>query len=260
MNEITTGHITGTGKPLRTMASEKPFDAGASARHVLRVAATGALGTLGEDGAPFTSLVTVATTPEGEPLMLLSDIAVHTKNLKRDPRVSLLLVAPGGEGGDPLAGARISVLGTITVDTDANNRRRFLARHAEAKGYGTFRDFNLYRITVTGAHLVAGFGRIVSLSRTDVLTDTSDSGPLIAAEEGAIEHMNDDHADALGLYATRLLGLPVGDWQATGADPDGLDLRAGGLHARLTFPQKARNGGDLRAILVHLAKEAREQP
>ncbi len=188
---------------------------------------------------------------------MLSDIAVHTRNLKRDPRVSILLVAPGGEGGDPLAGARLSVMGTIAEDTDAGHRRRFLARHGEAAGYSTFRDFHLYKISVTGSHLVAGFGRIVDVPAGDLLIDCSDCAELVAAEEGAIEHMNEDHGEALSLYATKLLGMPAGEWKTTGADPDGLDLRAGSLRARLPFPQKARNGGDLRAILVHFAKEAR---
>jgi putative heme iron utilization protein len=251
------GHITASGQPLRTMPSATPFSAVQSARRVLRLAPTGGLATLNADGSPFASLVTTATTMEGEPLVLLSDIAVHTRNLKRDPRVSILLVAPGGENGDPLAGARLSVTGTIAEDTDAGHRRRFLARHAEASGYSTFRDFHLYRIRVAGSHLVAGFGRIVDLPPADLLTDCSDSAELVASEEGAIEHMNDDHGEALSLYATRLLGMPPGEWQTTGADPDGLDLRAGSLRARLEFPQKARNGGDLRAILVHFAKEAR---
>lgn len=258
MNEISTGHITEKGKPLKAMTTDKPFDAIAAARRVLRIAHAGAFATLTAEGAPFATLVTVATTPEGEPLLLISDIAEHTKNIRRgDARVSLLLVAPGGESGDPLAGARLTVNGTIAIDTDENNRRRFLARHPEALGYSKFKDFNFHRITVSGGHLVAGFGRIVDLTREDLLTDCSDAGALIAAEAGAIEHMNDDHADALALYATKLLGLPEGQWTATGADPDGLDLRAGTLHARLPFPEKARNGGDLRAILVHLAKEAR---
>jgi putative heme iron utilization protein len=251
------GHITANGQPLRTMTGATPFSAPESAKRVLRLADTGGLATLGADGAPFASLVTVATSMAGEPLVLISDIAVHTRNIKRDNRVSILLVAPGGEAGDPLAGARISVSGTIAVDEDANDRRRFLARHPEAKGYATFRDFNLYKITVTGTHLVAGFGRIVELMPADILTDVSDCADLAAAEDGAVEHMNDDHADALSLYATKLLGMAEGEWMTTGADPEGLDLRAGDLRARLTFPQKARNGGDLRAILVHLSKEAR---
>lgn len=234
-----------------------PFDAIKAARRVLRLAPTGALATLAEDGAPFASLVTVATTPEGEPILLISDLAAHTQNIRRDARVSLLLVAPGGEGGDPLAGARLSVSGTIVPDADDNHRRRFLARHPEAAGYAAFGDFNVYRIAVSGAHLVAGFGRIVDLSAAELLTDCSDCAGLIAAEEGAVEHMNDDHADALALYATKLLSMPEAAWTATGADPDGLDLRAGDLRARLEFPEKVRNGGDLRAVLVHFAKEAR---
>ncbi len=98
-----------------------------------------------------------------------------------------------------------------------------LARHPDAKGYSTFRDFHLYKINVTGSHLVAGFGRIVDLTPGELLTDCSDAGELAQAEESAIEHMNDDHGEALSLYATRLLGMPAGDWQTTGADPDGLD-------------------------------------
>jgi putative heme iron utilization protein len=251
------GHISANGQPLRTMAAATPFSAPDSAKRVMRLADTGGLATLSAEGAPFASLVTVATTMAGEPLVLISDIAVHTKNIKRDNRVSILLVAPGGEAGDPLAGARISISGTIAIDEDANDRRRFLARHPEAKGYATFRDFNLYKITVTGAHLVAGFGRIVDLAPADILVDVADSADLAAAEQGAVEHMNDDHAEALSLYATKLLDMPAGEWITTGADPEGMDLRAGDLRARLTFPQKARNGGDLRAILVHLSKEAR---
>jgi len=230
-----------------------------AARCVLRLAVTGGLATLGADGAPFASLAAVATTPEGEPILLLSDLALHTVNIKRDPRASLVLVAPGGEGGDPLAGARLSVSGTIAVDENANHRRRFLARHEEAAGYSAFKDFNLYKITIAAAHLVAGFGRIVNLTPAELLTDCSDCAALIAAEEDAVEHMNEDHAKALALCATRLLGMAEGNWQATGADPDGLDLRAGAMRARLEFPEKVRSGGDLRAVLAHSAKEARSK-
>ena len=80
---------------------------------------------------------------------------------------------------------------------------------------------------------------------------------LLAAEEGAVAHMNEDHKDALSLYATRLLGLPDADWKATGADSDGIDLRAGPLRGRLSFPERVTTPGDLRRVLVDLAKEAR---
>jgi len=239
------------------MAAEPTFDAVSTARRLLRLAASGSLATLDAGGAPFTSLVTVATTPEGEPILLLSDLARHTQNIARDQRAGLLLVAPGGEGGDPLAGARLSVSGSIARETDPNHRRRFLAHHAEAAGYSEFADFNFYKLTVTAAHLVAGFGRIVDLTPDELLTDCADCAALIAGEAGAIAHMNDDHADTLALYARRLCGMPGGAWIATGVDPGGLDLRAGAMRARIDFPAKVRTGDALRTTLVRLAAEAR---
>jgi putative heme iron utilization protein len=235
------------------------FSATMTARRLLRLAATGSLATLSGDGSPFASLVTVATTPAGEPILLLSTLAVHTGNLARDPRASLLLVAPGGEGGDPLAGARLTLVGRVSSrEDDPMLRRRFLARHEEAEVYAGFSDFGFRRFEVRSAHLVAGFGRIVDLSRAETLTDCADATELLAAEAGAVEHMNADHADAVALYAARLLGMPMGAWRLTAVDPDGADLRAGALRARLAFPERVTTGGDLRRVLVDLAKKARE--
>lgn len=239
------------------MTDDASFSPAASAKRVLRLAATASLGTLDDAGGPFVSLVTMATTPDGAPILLLSDLALHTRNLKRDPRASLLLVAPGGECGDPLAGARLTLTGRIARDDDPALRRRFLARHEEAAGYAGFADFGLYRLAVTAGHLVAGFGRIVALGPDEILTDCTGLDDLVAAEEGAVAHMNADHREALRLYATLLLGLPDGDWTTTGADPDGLDLRAGPLRGRLDFPERVATPGDLRRVLVDLAKEAR---
>jgi putative heme iron utilization protein len=236
---------------------DPPFSPVAAARRVLRLAATGALATLEATGAPFASLVTTATTMAGEPILLLSRLAVHTKNLGRDPRASLLLVAPGGEGGDPLAGARLSVSGEAVGDDNPATRRRFLARHEEATAYAGFADFAFYRLVVREAHLVAGFGRIATVKAAELLVDCTDA--LIDAEESAVAHMNADHGEALALYATRLCGLTDGTWIATGVDPDGLDLRAGALRARLDFPERVRSASELRTTLVELAEEARRR-
>jgi putative heme iron utilization protein len=224
----------------------------------LRLSATGTLATLAPGGGPLATLVTVATTHSGEPILLLSALALHTRNLAADKRASLLLVAPGGETGDPLAGARLTLAGTVTRDDDPILRQRFLARHAEASGYAGFADFALYRFTIEAGHLVAGFGRIVALSPTELLTDVSAAEKLIAHEEGAVGHMNSDHADAIGLYATKLLGLPDGAWQMTGVDPEGADLRAGALRGRLDFPEPVSNPGQLRHVLATFAQKARD--
>lgn len=236
---------------------DTPFSPVATAQHVLRLAPTGALATLGGDGAPFASLVVVATTSAGEPILLLSQLAVHTKNLSNDSRTSLLVVAPGGEGGDPLEGARLTLTGTVVADPDPALRRRFLARHEDASLYADFADFAFYRLALDGAHLVAGFGRIVDLTPADLLVDCTDATDLLDAETEAIAHMNEDHRDALELYATRLCGMTDGAWTATGCDPAGLDLRAGQDRARLDFPERVRTAGELRKTLATLADKAR---
>src|SRR5262245_36965544 len=122
------------------------FSAPVAARRVLRTASVASLATLSRDGSPFASLVTVANTYAGEPILLISKLAVHTHNLARDERASLLLVEPGGEAGDPLAGARLSLVGRVgRKDADPMLRSRFLARHPEGAGYADFPDFGFHR-------------------------------------------------------------------------------------------------------------------
>ena len=159
------------------MNQASAFDAAAVARELVQAAATATLATLGADGAPFASLVTMAATADGAPVMLLSDLAEHTRNLRRDARASLLIVAPGGEGGDPLAGARVTLTGTVAPSDDEDGRRHFLARHPGAERTAAFRDFRFYRFTTTRAHLIAGFGRIVDLEGTTLTVATADAGP-----------------------------------------------------------------------------------
>ena len=238
--------------------SGSAFSPGEAARRVLRLASTGSLATLAAAGGPFASLVTVAATPAGEPILLLSTLARHTQNLAADRRASLLLLAPGGEGGDPLAGARLTLTGQVgPCEADPMLARRFLARHDEAAGYAGFADFGFHRFTIDSGHLVAGFGRIVALAPADILIDVSAAGALIAAEESALSHMNADHGEAANLYATALLGLPESDWRLTGIDPAGIDLAAGPLRGRLDFPQVVGDAGTLRRVLADLASQAR---
>ncbi|MEI2385435.1 DUF2470 domain-containing protein [Breoghania sp. JC706] len=247
------------------MKETDDFQPHAAARKILRNAATGALATLEpEGGAPHASLVTVATDFDGAPVLLLSDLAVHTRNLQADPRASLLLEERNAF--EPLQGARLSLGGTIErVRDDVAIRRRFLARHRDAQGYAGFRDFGFYRMEIGRGHLVAGFGRIEDLSRSDLLADTSAAGALADAEERIVSHMNEDHRDALALYATRLAGVETGadedEWTMTGCDPDGIDLRsADGRHTvRIAFDAPVTDAAGMRARLVALAGEARGQ-
>jgi heme iron utilization protein len=241
--------------------SEKPpsqpdFDGVTVAKHLLRTVRAGGLATLDrEAGFPFASLVTVATDCDGSPLLLMSRLATHTGNLESDPRASLLL-AQGGKG-DPLAHPRLTVIGRISRNDEPRVRARFLARHTKANLYAGFADFSFWRMEIAGAHLNGGFARAMTLSAEQIRTDLSGAEELVAVEDSAIAHMNEDHREALALYATRLAGSPAADWRATGLDPEGIDLAAGDLTARVDFDRRVENAGDLRKVLREMAERAR---
>jgi heme iron utilization protein len=131
---------------------------GAKARDLLRQAQRATLATL-LDGAPYASLVLVAEDEDGAPILLLSDLAEHAKNLKRDKRASLLIDGTAGLA-DALAGPRVTLLGSLERSGERRLKSRFLARHPSAAAYAGFGDFACYRMTVARAHLVEGFGRI----------------------------------------------------------------------------------------------------
>ena len=235
------------------------FKPSRTAKSLLRRSRQGALATIMvNSGDPYCSLVNVAANPDGAPWLLISRLAVHTKNILADSRVSLML--DERVAGDPLEGSRIMVAGRaeeLAGGAASLARRRYLAKHPSAEAFADFNDFAFFRIAPSGLHLVAGFGRIIDLKPAQFLTDISDAADLLEAEAGAVEHMNEDHREAMNLYATRLLGAGAAEWRCTGCDPEGLDMQAEGQTLRLEFPERVRTGTELRKILVRLAGEAR---
>jgi heme oxygenase (biliverdin-IX-beta and delta-forming) len=237
------------------------FDPVGIAKTLVRATRAGTLATLDRNtGHPFASLVNVATDVDGSPVILTSRLSTHTANLEQDGRASILLAATGK--GDPLAHPRLTLLGAFArIDREGADegrlRRRFLARHPKSELYAGFGDFAFWRMQVASAHLNGGFARAADLSAKDVLTDISGADELIAAEEGAVAHMNADHAEATALYATKLLGEDDGPWRISGLDPDGADLSAGDRTARLPFGERVTSGAALRQVLVALARKAR---
>jgi putative heme iron utilization protein len=232
------------------------FDSKAAGKKLLREGRSAALGSLmAGSGDPYCSLVNVATAADGSPLLLISSLAVHTRNVLADHRVSLMI--DERRDGDPLQGARIMIRGTATATSDPDIRRRYLDRQPESAMYADFKDFSFYRIETKGAHLVAGFGRIVDLAPTDILTATDDAAELVSAEPDILAHMNQDHTETCRLYATRLLGARDGAWRCVGCDPEGLELQLDRTALRLPFPQRVRAPGPLRAVLRQMADQAR---
>jgi heme iron utilization protein len=212
------------------------------------------------NGAPYASLVLVTVDLDASPLLLLSDLAQHSRNIAFDPRVSLLLDATEGQP-DPLTGPRLTLLGRALPTDDPRCLGRFMSHHPTSAVYAGFRDFRLYRVMVERGHLVAGFGRIDWINGGDFLFEL-DASALAAAEFEILKHMNEDHSDTVGHYACGLLGRTGTGWRMTGIDPEGIDMRCDGETARLDFaspvlspvltPQAAR------AALVQLSGAARQ--
>ncbi len=233
-----------------------------AARALLRGAARATLATaLSEkawpEGAewPYASLVLVACDHDATPVLMISALAEHTRNIAKDPRVSLLIEATQGYD-DPLEGPRLTVLGRAETTDLARHRTRFLARHPAAARYADFGDFACYKVAIERAHLVAGFGRIDWIDGSVLLFDATGAASLAEVEPSILEHMNRDHAEAISLYASALLGLEAGAWVRTGIDPEGCDLRRGARVARVAFDAPISESGEARSALVDLARRA----
>ena len=231
------------------------FDPLVESRRLLRSVRAGSLATMDASGHPFASLVNVATAADGAPILLLSQLAGHTKHLEADPRCAILLAEAGK--GDPLAHPRLTVVGTLARDGDPVLRERFLRRHPKSALYADFGDFSFWRMDVARAHINGGFARAGQVDGAALLLDLAGAQALLEAEGSACDHMNADHRDALSLYARHFAREDDGPWRTTGFDPEGMDLIAGERTARIVFPQRIVDAGGLRRCLVALATEAR---
>lgn len=236
---------------------------GTACRRLLRNGRSAALATAlarAEDspGAdwPYASLVTYACDSDGSPILLLSSLSDHTRNVAADPRGSLLVEA-ASRRANPQTGPRVSVLGRLAKTAEERHKRRFLARHPRAALYASFADFSFYRMAVERAHYVGGFARAVWVKGEDVVLAADAAATLAEIEESVLAHMNGDHAEAIDLYAAHLLGRRGQSWTLVGIDPDGADLRRGASFARLEFAAPVHDAGACRTTLAALAGEAR---
>ena len=212
-------------------------------KRLLRMARTGALATL-DGGGPLTTLVGVASDWDGAPLLLLSDLARHTKNLADDPRASLLLTSEGGRG-DPLNQPRLTLNGVVRRRPGEDGRERYARRNPKARLYINFADFSLRRLEIESIHFNGGFGRADALTPQDLLT-SGDISALAAAEVELLER-----AAALGDEAlAKLAGGRARVWRPVGLDAEGLDLSSGGEVARVDFVAPAHDPQAWWAALV----------
>lgn len=211
-------------------------------RKLIRGARIATLATLDhESGHPYASLISVATAMDCAPLFLISDLAVHTRNLKNDPRISILFSAESGVGQDPLNAGRVSVMGTAAATASAGVRSRFLARHPEAAFYADFADFAFYEMAVSHAHFVGGFGRIASVAASDILVSRTAAESW---ETGAEETLRDINV---------LTSLVKEHALAVACDPDGFDLTAGDTVTRVAFAERLVSPKDIAEAMRQIA-------
>jgi len=234
------------------------------ARKFLRSTHSGILSTHSTrfEGYPFGSVAPFVLDHQCQPVILISNIAEHTRNIIANPKVSLLVFA-GAE--DLQANARLTLLGEaarIDKNEDANLRARYLRYLPQAASYFDMHDFAFYRIRIQQARYIGGFGKMSWLSDADLLSDMpAAESPLAGQETGIIEHMNADHAENLVNYCRHYHGIDAGHVQMLGIDCDGFDVSAsaGGNNVllRFDFNEQIHDAQSARAALVAMAKAAK---
>jgi heme iron utilization protein len=233
---------------------EPQGDAASLGRRLMRGCERAALAT-SYRGAPYVSLVLVAADLDASPLLLLSDLAQHSRNIAFDPRISLLF--DGTEGhADRLDGPRLTLLGRAHAETEPRLLSRFTARHRSSAAYAGFADFRIYRIVVERGHLVAGFGRIEWIDGAD-LRLSANSAALAAAEPKILAELNQARASAIDLCAQKSLNRTQTGWRAIGIDPEGIDLRCAADIVRIDFPAPVLTAETARTAFDKLAEKAR---
>jgi putative heme iron utilization protein len=234
---------------------------GAEARALLRRARSAAFATAlaaaGGDAWPYASLVTMACDADASPILLLSDLSDHTRNIRRDDRASLLIEAASNRA-NPQTGPRVTLLGRIVPTEDERHRRRFLARHPSAGLYAGFADFNVYRMVVERAHFVGGFGRALWLSPEDVLLAPSQAAAAAEAEPALLAEWKGPRAEQVAKAAEHRLARAGAGWRLAAIDPEGCDLRRRGTPSRLDFGRIVDSVDELSAALEALFSPGRD--
>lgn len=231
-------------------------------RTLLSLASVGMLSTMSrkQPGFPFGSLMPYALDASGRPLFLISNMAMHTQNLKAEPRASLFVSQ--GADGDPLGAARATLVGPVepVPDSDlAGAREQYLLRHENSRYWVDFKDFGFFRLQPVDVYYVGGFGVMGWVTAEDYAQASPD--PLAEASAGILSHMNADHMDSMLLLARTQAGFEATEATMTSVDRLGFTLRlktAEGMKgARINFPGEVRTPGETRLALVSMVKSAK---
>lgn len=233
-----------------------------SARSLAQMASRGVLSTLDRrDGSPYGSLAEFVADGDGDAIFLLSDLADHTANFKEDRRASLF-VSPQMAHGRPLALERATLVGQIKrVDHVQACRQRYLDEHPHAARYVEFSDFSFWRLRVERVRYIGGFGRMSWVDRSAY--HNAEPDPLVDIADGAIDHMNDDHGQALADYARAFGGVDDPDsahmvaLDRLGFDLSVTDAAGRQQQVRVHFDEPLELPSQVRPTMVDLVERAR---
>jgi heme oxygenase (biliverdin-IX-beta and delta-forming) len=209
-------------------------------------------------GFPFGSMMPFAVDHIGRPVFFISTMAMHTQNLQQDGRASLLITQPD-VSGDPLASARLTLVGTAAVAPVEEVRDLYLSRYENARYWQEYTDFAYYRLAVEGVYFIGGFGVMGWVAPEEYAAAAPD--PLAEDGPGIIQHMNADHADALRRIVERDSGEAPDEVSMTAVDRLGFHVRlktADRVHGRrIAFPREVRDTGEARTVLIEMVRACR---
>jgi|SRR5271156_244450 len=259
-----TGKHAGTGTAgAQSAVAEPSFSE--RARTLVYLTRVGSLSTLSrkQPGFPFGSVMPYGLDEHGQPTFLISTMAMHTQNLKADPRASLL-VTQNDAHADPLGASRATLLGNalpVAEQEVSAVRDAYLARHANSKYWVDFEDFSFYRLNIVDVYYVGGFGVMGWVPSSDYRASQPD--PLADSMSDIIQHMNADHKDALVLLAREFAGINAQEATMTAVDRLGFHVRLkthdGMKGTRIPFPREARDSATTRTVLIEMVRQSRSQ-
>jgi len=247
---------TGMPQPVEPSHAER-------ARTLTSLTSVGTLSTISrkQAGFPFGSLMPFALDAAGRPLFLISNMAMHTQNLKGDSRCSLF-VAQTAADGDPLGAARVTLVGHAepVPDVDlASVREAYLARHENSRYWVDFADFSFFRLEPVDLYYVGGFGVMGWVDETEYKDAAPD--PLAGAASGILAHMNADHVDSMILLARAHTRMEASEATMTSVDRLGFTLRLktenGMKSARINFLHEVTGAQETRKVLVEMVRQAK---
>jgi putative heme iron utilization protein len=234
------------------------------ARTLVHLGRIGSLSTLSkkQPGFPFGSVMPYSVDDQGRPIFLISTMAMHTQNLKAEPRASLLVTQANVEG-DPLGASRVTLIGNVLTVAEpelAQTRKIYLERYENSKYWVDYEDFSFYRMEVVDVYFVGGFGVMGWIAASEYGAAQPD--PLADSMAGIIMHMNADHRDSLVLIARKFTGIEAEEATITSVDRLGFHVRlktSDGLRGtRIAFPREVSSAPDAKREFVEMGALARQ--